>query len=291
MSIPMNSVCAKCFFAKRFDRLLTLGTDEQATEMGKKMMQMYLDAPAGTDSSVLGGLVDKAIAEFYGIDPDAMREEKRLSNEFALGRIEKVRAIIGAQDDPLYAGLQFAVLGNYLDFSALHGQVSFEKLDEMLEKALEIGVDKDIYEQFCSDLQKGKKLLYVTDNAGEIVFDRVLGEIISEKFPHLEITYLVRGAVAANDATREDAKTAGITFPVIDNGLAIGGTPIEMCSKEAQDALNGADVILAKGMGNTESMFGCGLNVYYAFLVKCVRFVQFFEKEMMTPMFIKDACC
>lgn len=288
MSIPMNGLCAKCFIEKRLDRLQTLGSDEQATIMGKKMLRMYADAPADMDSAVLGGLVDAAIAEFYGLDPDIMREEKRLSNEFSVSRLPKAAEIIAAQKDPVYAGLQFAVLGNYLDFSALHGQVSFEKLDEMLEKALEIPLDKGVFGEFCEDLKNGKSLLYVTDNAGEIAFDRLLAEEIQKAYPHLEITFLVRGAVVANDATWADAQAVGVPFPIIDSGNAIGGTCLERVSKEAKAALMNADVILAKGMGNTESMFGCGLNVYYVFLVKCVRFVQFFEKELMTPMFIRD---
>ena len=80
----------------------------------------------------------------------------------------------------------------------------------------------------------------------------------------------------------------GIDFPVIDNGTAIGGTVIDLISQEAKQAIEDADVILAKGMGNTESMFGCGYNVYYAFLVKCDRFIQYFGKPKMTPMFIRD---
>ena len=71
-------------------------------------------------------------------------------------------------------------------------------------------------------------------------------------------------------------------------GNAIGGTQIAMLRPEAKKALDEADVILAKGMGNTESMFGCGYNVYYAFLVKCDRFIQFFDKPFMTPMFIRE---
>ncbi len=288
MAIPMNGLCAKCFLSKRLDRLQTLGTDQQATVMGKKMMRMYIDAPDDMDSAVLGGLVDAEIAAFYGLDPDAMKEEKRLSNAFAVSRRGQVIDLVQKQADPVYAALQFAVLGNYLDFSALHGQVSFEKLDEMLLSALELPLDKEIYGQFCRDLEKGKTLLYITDNAGEIAFDRILAEQLKLAYPHLEITFLVRGDVVANDATRADAEAVGIDFPIIDSGNAIGGTSLERVSKPAKEALFAADVLLAKGMGNTESMYGCGLNVYYAFLVKCARFVQFFEKELMTPMFIRD---
>jgi len=128
----------------------------------------------------------------------------------------------------------------------------------------------------------------VTDNAGEIVFDRLLAETLQEKYPHLEITFLVRGANVANDATRADAETAGITFPVIDSGNAIGGTSIKHICQEAKDALYSADVVLSKGMGNTESLYGCGCNVYYAFLVKCARLAEFFEAPLMKPLFVRE---
>ena len=81
----------------------------------------------------------------------------------------------------------------------------------------------------------------------------------------------------------------GLTFPVIDNGNNIAGTVLPRLSEESRAALDAADVIIAKGMGNTETMFGCGYNVYYAFLVKCARFIQRFQKPLMTPMFIHDA--
>ena len=205
-----------------------------------------------------------------------------------LERLPQICARIEKAEDPVYAALQFAVLGNYLDFSALQGEVSFDALENMLDAALELPLDKDCYEQFCQDLQAGKTLLYLTDNAGEIVFDRVLAEELQKKYPHLQITFCVRGEPVSNDATREDAAVAGVTFPVIDNGTAIGGTVLRFVGEELKKAMETADVIVAKGMGNTESLFGCGYNVYYAFLVKCERFIQVFNKPKLTPMFIKD---
>ena len=179
-------------------------------------------------------------------------------------------------------------MGNYLDFSALQGNVSYEKLDEMLNGARDIDVTGPVLDRFRADLKKGRKLLYLTDNAGEIGFDRVFAETIRKTFPQLEITFCVRGAVTQNDATREDAAAVGIPFPVIDNGNRVAGTQIELLSQPAREALEGADVILAKGMGNAETMLGCGFNVYYAFLIKCPRFVELFHKPMFTPMFIHD---
>ena len=104
----------------------------------------------------------------------------------------------------------------------------------------------------------------------------------------MEITFCVRGKPAFNDALREDAQAVGIPFPVIDNGTAVGGTPIHKLGGEAKAALDSADVIFAKGMGNVESMYGCGYNVYYAFLVKCDRLIQVFEKEKLTPLLLRE---
>ena len=170
----------------------------------------------------------------------------------------------------------------------MQGQVSFEKLEEMLDKALEMELDEQVYAYFCRDLRRGGKLVYLTDNAGEIGFDRVLAEAIAAAYPDIAITFCVRGAIAQNDATREDAAAVGIPFPVIDNGNQVAGTQLDMLSEEAAAALSDADVILAKGMANAETMLGCGYNVYYAFLVKCQRFVTRFGKPMFTPMLVKE---
>lgn len=288
MSIPMNSVCVECLFHKRLKLARELGSDLQATDTAKKIMEEFVKAPEDMDSAWMGAICDKMFQDIYGLDPDRLKEEKDFSNKFVLDRLEEIQGRIHKADDPLYAALQFAVLGNYLDFSALQGEVSFEALEEMLDKASELSLDKGVYRQFCEDLQKGKKLLYLTDNAGEIVFDRLMGEALQKAYPHLEITFCVRGSAVSNDATREDAKTAQIPYKIIDSGNAIGGTVLRFAGEDLKKAVGEADVILAKGMGNTESMYGCGYNVYYAFLVKCQRFIQFFDKPKLTPMFIRD---
>lgn len=288
MPIPMNATCMECFLIKRLKTIRSSGTAEQATEMAKEMLRMLGESPASADSALLGALVDNRIKEFFGITEDLMLSEKQQSNAFVLERIDSIRDRIKKANDPVFAALQYAVLGNYLDFAALAGKVSFEELDRMLEGAADMVLDMDCYKQFVKELAEGKQLLYITDNAGEIVFDRVFAEILKEKFPHLEITFLVRGGAIANDATLEDAQTVGIPFPVIDSGYPIGGTSLGYLKQEARDALYSADVVLAKGMGNTESLYGCGCNVYYAFLVKCVRFAEFFNAPMMKPFFVRE---
>ncbi len=284
----MNAVCLQCYLKKHAQAASALGDEETATAFIREALRQFVDAPADVDSAHLGGLVNPLYTKYFNTDPDRFREEKELSNRFVLERLEDIRRRVEETSDPVFAGLQFSILGNYLDFSALGKTVSFEKLDDMLTQALEMELDMQCYQKLRQDLEKGKKLLYLTDNAGEIGFDRIFAEILQKTYPHLQITFCVRGGPIANDATREDAELMEIPFPVIDSGNAIGGTVISKICPEAKKALEEADVIIAKGMGNTESMYGCGYNVYYAFLVKCDRFIQFFDKPFMTPMLIKD---
>lgn len=288
MSIPMTALCFECHLRRHLKTARTLGDEESATRFARELMKLYLALPEGKSSPELGPATAELFYQMYGLERDSMKQEKVDSNRFVLERLEDIRCRVEQAEDPLYAALQFSVLGNYLDFAALQGQVSFDTLDEMLEQALQMDLDLDCYKQFRANLASGGKLLYLTDNAGEIGFDRILAEQIQKNYPRMQITFCVRGEPIHNDATVEDAAVMGITFPVIGNGNAIGGTVIEMLSDQARQALEQADVVIAKGMGNTETMYGCGYNVYYAFLVKCQRVMEFFHKPMMTPMFIRD---
>ena len=254
----------------------------------KDLMRLYLEAPEGVSSPWFNPQTSDLMLKHYGLPLDRMKAEKELSKRFVMERLDLIRDKVQSAADPVFAGLQFSILGNYLDFAALQGQVSFEKLEQMLDTAFDLELDRQIYADFCKELETGKKLLYLTDNAGEIGFDRIFAEEIARKYPHLEITFCVRGEIIINDATRADAEAVGIPFPVIDNGNRVPGTQIDLLGKEAREALNAADVILAKGMANCETMFGCGYNVYYAFLVKCQRFVERFQKPMLTPMLVKE---
>ena len=288
MSICVDTHCLQCYLKRNLDLVRPLGSEAQAMEFAKRLMQLYMDAPAGVSSPWFGPQVADLLHEMYGLPIDRFREEKLASNRFVLERLDQIRDRVRAAPDPVYAGLQFSILGNYLDFGALQGQVSFEALEQMLNKGLELELDRAVYDDLCRDLEGAKTLLYLTDNAGEIGFDRIFAEEIARRYPHLAITFCVRGQITQNDATREDAAAVGIPFPVIDNGNRVAGTQLDQLSEEADAALNTADVVIAKGMGNTETMFGCGLNVYYAFLIKCQRFVTVFGQPMFTPMLVKE---
>ena len=288
MSIAFNADCILCHIRRQTATARQLGTEEQAIAFLKDLMKLYQDIPEGDSFTAYNPEVNDLLKKHYGVEDDRFRQEKIDSNRFVLPRLDQIREKVSRAADPVYAGLQFAILGNYIDFGALQEELSFDQLEDLLQSAEKMDLDMEIYSKLCVDLESGKKLLYLTDNAGEIGFDRIFAEEIHKKYPDLEITFCVRGAPALNDATREDAELMGIPFPVIDNGTRIAGTVIEKLGSEAKQALDEADVIIAKGMANTETMHGCGYNVYYAFLIKCVRFEQVFGKPKFTPMLVSE---
>lgn len=287
MSIQMDNECLLCLLNRHLTAADNLGDKETAQSFAKALLRLYADAPAGVSTPQLSEQVNDLYVKFYHLDPDRYRQEKEDSNRFALARLDRLRHQASQGEDSVLSALKLAILGNYIDFGALAGEVSFEKLDEMIVGAESMELDMECYQALLRDLEKGKTLLYLTDNAGEIVFDRVFAEELQNRFPHLEITFCVRGGPAANDATREDALTAGIPFRVIDNSTRIPGTVPSLIGEEARSALDTADVIISKGQGNCESLYGYDRNIYYAFLVKCGRFIRQFGKPKLTPMLTK----
>lgn len=288
MSIGITSVCLACHFNKNVKKAQAMGDEKTATEFAKDLMRLYLDAPAYASSPYFSGDVERLYQKHFGLSGDRYGAEKRESNLFAISQLPRVETLVRAQADPLLAALKFAIQGNYIDYSALNDSVSMDTLEKMLDEALNMALPAETYEKLCADLAKAGNLLILTDNAGEIAFDKLLGEILQEQYPNLSVTYCVRGGNVLNDATREDASFVGIRFPVIDSGVNIAGTVPEELGADAKAAFETADVILSKGMGNTETLFGCGKNVYYAFLIKCEWFRKIFDKPQFTPMLVRE---
>ena len=288
MSLSITTECLLCHFSRNVKKARTMGDEATALAFSRDLMRLYLESPEDVSSPWFNPGVDALLKRYYGIEGDVYAQEKAAANRFVMERFGQISAMAEQAEDPVLAGLQLSILGNYLDFGALQDRVSFAELEDMLKKALQMELDMDCYRSLRGDLEKGKKLLYLTDNAGEIGFDRIFAQQIHKAYPHLEITFCVRGGNTLNDATREDAALVGIPFPVIDNGNLISGTELSQLGEEAKTAMATADVIIAKGMANTETLFGSGYPVYYAFLVKCVRFVQQFQKPLMTPMLVRE---
>lgn len=288
--MKLNTECMLCLLKRHIATAESVGTEDQVTAFARDLMTMMANGPEEQSSPWYTPEITRLFTAHFGLSDDRYTEEKESSNRFFLEREAQIRSLITEAEDPLYAGLQCAILGNYIDFSALQGEVSFEKLDQMLALARNFRVDEAVFADLRRDLEKGAEFLYLTDNAGEIGFDKLWLETIHRLYPDLAITVCVRGGPTQNDATVEDAAIVGMPFPVIGNGNRIPGTVLSEASRELKDAFARASLIIAKGQANVETLLdtGHGQNIYYAFLVKCSRFIRRFGREKLTPMLLHE---
>ena len=285
----INADCIECMIRRNLETARLHGDDTQVTEFALDLMRLILKTPEAS-SPCFAPEISRLYQKHFGLAPDRYAEEKRLSNQFVLERMDQIRDLVSQSEDRLYAAFQFAILGNYIDFSALQGELSFDTLDAMLGKAKQFHVDAQVFARLRRDLASGKELLYLTDNAGEIGFDRIFAEEIHRQYPDLHITFCVRGGPALNDATREDAAIVGIPFPVIDNGNCTPGTVLSLAGDDLLAALKASDVVIAKGQANAETLMDThhGYNVYYAFLAKCIRFTQRFSVPKLSAVLTQE---
>ena len=217
------------------------------------------------------------------------RQINREYDQLMLDLEEDLLSTIRYSSDPLKAALIYARTGNYIDFAALP-EVSKKTALSLIKSENKDELDEQEYRNFCQDMKKASNVVYITDNCGEIVLDKIAIQVLKKTFPNIRVTALVRGLPAGNDATMADAEFCGLTdiVPVLGNGSDVGGTWFHGISTHARELLQSADVILAKGQGNYETMHGCGLNIYYLFLCKCDWFQQLFHAKLLQGMFINE---
>jgi len=285
--------CAECILCLLTRDLAAVPASVKAEEKAlyqREVLRMLAESDPALCTSQLGARMDDIYRQHFGErktkDFDKL---KRLYNERMLALEVRLREEIAQASDPLANAIRLARAGNYIDFGAKH-EVDDTLLDNLIRDAQCDTLDALEYDHFQKDLSMAKNMVYVSDNAGEIVLDKLLIEGIQAQYPQAKLTLLVRGAPTLNDATVEDAQTVGLTslLPVIGNGSALPGTVWEEISMEARKLLQNADVILAKGQANFETLSGCGLNIYYVLLCKCDYFVRRFQVPRLTGMFVNE---
>lgn len=221
---------------------------------------------------------------------DPYREEKHFYNSEMLKLEGEFWDLVRSAEDRLGVALKLAAAGNIIDFGPGH-DLSREKVLEVIHQTLAKDFPAEAFDVLKSDLQAARKLLYLGDNTGEIVFDKIFIRTIKEEYPRLEIDFATRGEAVLNDITEEDAYLVGMDgyARIINNGTDIPGTVLEHCSHSFQKVFNEADLIIAKGQGNFESLYGSGRdNLYYVFLCKCNLFMERCGANQNDIMLIKE---
>lgn len=286
----LHAACLQCLL-KHVSNLPAQASEIDRISYMQKVFCLLADAPCTASAPVLVEQINQYKREFFGAEPD-FTEQKQHFNAFVLSYVPTMEAAIRQANDPLLAAMQFALIGNYIDFGAMQ-DVNEADFLQLLKNAQSITLSAPIYQRLRNDLSSAQKLVFLTDNCGEIVADKLLIQAIQTQYPQLQITVLVRGKPVLNDATLEDAQQVGLTdlVTVLPNGNGIAGTCLERLSPEAQRLIQQADLILSKGQGNFETLRGCGKNVYYLFLCKCDLFAQQFQVPKMTGILTHDSVC
>lgn len=196
---------------------------------------------------------------------DLYLEQKKAHNELALRLLPELRKDIEQSDDPLISAAHFAIAGNIIDLGAKNGLDESEVL-HAIEHAAEKPLEGDI-EIFRQAVDKAASILYIGDNAGEIVFDRLLIEQLGPQ----RVILAVRGAPILNDALEEDARIAGLheIVPILGNGNDVPGTDLDQCDDEFRTLFKSADLVISKGQGNFETLNENPRQIFFLFKVKC----------------------
>jgi len=250
-------------------RLLDAGfVDESKRELLlRRTLRFLADVDFAQSPPALAQVMHRMFREELG-DPDPYRDIKRECNEMMMGRGDELRDIVRRAADPVAAAIRLAIAGNVIDFGAKN---LFDPT-ETIAAVLEADLDIDDTALLKSDLQKARSVLYIGDNAGEIVTDAILIETLA----HPGLTFAVRGGPVINDATVEDARLVGIDrhARVITTGDDAPGVIWETSSDEFRQAFDGADVVLAKGQGNLEGLIDMKRPVYFLLTTKCERIAE-----------------
>ncbi|MHA1819792.1 MAG: damage-control phosphatase ARMT1 family protein [Promethearchaeota archaeon] len=238
-------------------------------------------------SSLLGKKVYEIINEVLK-NPDPYKELKEKYNRKAMAYYPDLKKKVWDSDEPLKVALRISIMGNLIDFGAPNEINLEEELNE-LEKH-DLGGPENI-DNFIKNLEAAQKILILGDNAGEIVFDKILIETLKTIYPEKDIKYSVRRGPIINDSTMADAESVGMTeiCPVLESS-ATPGIYLEECTPEFVEEFNSADLILSKGQGNFESLVDVELEtpkIFFLLKAKCKLMEKIFNVPIGTLLLVE----
>lgn len=283
-----SAECIYCIINKTYELFCKYVKDEEERFMfTKELLKEISSYPDDMTAPYLNSKVMKRLKEKVNIN-DLYIEEKELYNNKMLSIEEDIMDIINSSDDKLLSALKYAMVGNFIDFGAMKN-VDDNILDKIIDTALKQDVDVSTYNMFKSEILSAEKLCYILDNTGEVVFDKLFIKIIKELNRGIGIDIIVRGEPVINDVTYEDAIKVGIDNfgKVIENGTDIPGTDLREINEKTRKSIFESDLVIAKGQGNFETLFGTGIDIYYIFLCKCDMFVRRFAIQKYKGIFTK----
>jgi uncharacterized protein with ATP-grasp and redox domains len=257
--------CIPCLLRQSLDSIRLITRDEAVHE---QVLRATLQTAAAMDlresPPEMGQRIHRSIRAITGqVDP--YREIKDRFNEMALNLYPTLQEWVDASDHPMETIIRLVTAANVIDFGA-RSELTEAEVRQAIMHSLSSRLDGEL-EAFTTAIATAKQILYLADNAGEIVFDRLL----IERLPQGRVTVAVRGSPVINDATRSDAELAGIPriAKVIDNGSDAPGTILRDCSNEFRPHFAAADLVIAKGQGNFETLNDVNKDIFFLLKAKC----------------------
>jgi len=267
--------CVPCFVRQALEAVRFV-TDDEAVHA--EVLRQVLRAAADMDMSLappaMGHQIHSLIRRLTD-KADPYLDVKQRFNRFAMGLYPEMRRRVEQAADPLETAARLAIAGNIIDFG----------VDSTLEEsAVHETIKRAMSEPLCGSVDgwrdaasEARDILFLADNAGEIVFDRVLIEAL----PSHKVTVAVKGGPVINDATMDDARAAGLVgrVAVIDTGSDAPGTLLDTCSDAFRRRFDLADMVVAKGQANYETLSDTGRRVFFLLMAKCPVIARDLECE------------
>jgi uncharacterized protein with ATP-grasp and redox domains len=256
--------CFPCFL-RQIIIALRLGTKDELLQerILKSILPEIQFADISMPPAYTTTFIHRKIRQLLGKDP--FGELKHEYNKIALGLYPSLITMVRESQDPLWTSTRLAIAGNVIDF----GIFTSVDIEGTIFKAINNPLAVDEFDIFKKTISDTDTILYLTDNAGEIVFDRILIEtlISADK----KVTVVVKGSPVINDSTIEDALESGLTerCKVVDNGSDAVGTILPWTSSAFQKLFRNAELIVSKGQGNFETLTGIQKNMFFLFQSKC----------------------
>ncbi len=263
-----NVECLPCFLRQALQVARITGCSEsQQLCLLKAVSAVIAELDVRKSPPANANPIYRKIAEITGCE-DPYYGKKRASNEQAMKIVPGLREEIQGTDHQFSSAVRFAIAGNIIDYGASE---TFD-VEAALERSRSTKLAVDNFSQFhvaIERLKKGSKILYLTDNCGEIIYDSLLVEYLYQR--GFDITIAVKDGPIINDALLEDAIDAGLDrfARIITNGGRFPGTELEECSPEFLDVFNAADLVISKGQGNFESLSEVDRDIFFLLTIKC----------------------
>lgn len=257
--------CIPCLLRQTLEAARMVSPDPTVHEQILREALHWIEAMDFNQSPpAMAQRIHRRLHELTGIT-DPYLVAKARHNQICMKLLPALRAEIQSSAFPLMTAARVAIAGNIIDMG-VNGNVGEAEVYHALRQALQSPFFGDP-EQFRQAVVEAHSIIYLADNAGEIAFDRLLIEQISPE----RVTLVVRGSPVINDVTLRDAQAVGLDeiVDIIDNGSDAPGTLLEDCSPEFRSRFDAADLIIAKGQGNFESLSNQSGNIFFLFKVKC----------------------